>query len=78
MKKPLPEDFLLRSEIISWCGTRERELDALSYKQFLSKIWTGLFAVGVILYKVINDSGGIKKSSFENFYQPARGTLRVH
>ena len=50
MKKPLPEDFLLRPEIIAWCGTRERELDALSYKKFLPKIWTGLLAVLVILY----------------------------
>ena len=23
MKKPLPEDFLLRPEIIAWCGTRQ-------------------------------------------------------
>ena len=53
MKKPLPEDFLLRPEIISWCGTRERELDALSYKQFLPKIWAGLLAILVVLYIVI-------------------------
>jgi len=53
MKKPLPEDFLLRPEIIAWCGTRQRELDALSYKQFLPKIWKSLFAVVVILYIVV-------------------------
>ena len=53
MKKPLPEDFLLRPEIIAWCGTRQKELDALSYKQFLPKIWKSLFAVVVFVYIVV-------------------------
>ena len=53
MKKPKPEDFLLSQKIIAWCASRDRELDALSYRQFLPKIWTGLSAIVGILYIVV-------------------------
>ena len=53
MKKPLLEDYSLTEDDLEWAVTREKEIDNLSYKKFLPKIWMGLFSIGVILYMAV-------------------------
>jgi hypothetical protein len=66
VKKNLPNDYGLTQEDIEWCNTREKEIEELSYKKFLPKIWIGLFVVGVVIYilvLIINPSA-LKCSQF--------------
>ena len=49
MKKPLLEDYGLTKDDIEWAITRRKEIDDLSYKKFVPKIWAWLVVIGTIL-----------------------------
>ncbi len=53
MKKPTQDDYGLTQEDLEWCKTREKEIDELSYKKFVNKIWIGFTAISALCFPMI-------------------------
>jgi hypothetical protein len=48
MRMPAQDDYGLTQEDIEWCKTRETEIDELSYKKFVNKIWIWIIPISAL------------------------------
>jgi transposase InsO family protein len=45
MRKPSQDNYGLTQEDIDWCKNREKEINELSYKKFVNKIWIWIIPI---------------------------------